>query len=142
MGTCNKKVHVPIFFTLHVHQFEPVRLLVCISTKSVGTIPHRDIVQRQMVIGGGVFHNAILLPMDGDRLLKQLGPGLLSGALTPGENAPRDMTDSPFPPLKKRGELGYQSLHSRPLFSFFMAQSTQRNLLVCQKLNENPCSPL
>ena len=47
-----------------------------------------------MVLGGGVFHDAILLSMDCDRLLENLGPGLLSGAFTPGEH-PASITVAP-----------------------------------------------
>ena len=116
--------------------------------------------QRGQLASGAqkVFHQIVqilglLLKRAESFTMRYCCPWMVSGSLNSWEqvfsvarsrqgNTPRDMTDSPFPPLKKRGELGCQSLHSRPLFSFFRAQSTQRNLLVCQKLNENPCSPL
>ncbi len=70
-----------------------------------------------MVIGGGVFHNAILLPMDGDRLLKLLGPGLLSGALTPGER-PSRYDRQPIPRFEKKGGVGISVITLAAAFFF------------------------
>ena len=53
-----------------------------------GPLSNRDIIQIHMVLGGGVIHDAILLTIDGDRFLKKTRPGLLSGALTPGQCPP------------------------------------------------------
>ena len=53
-----------------------------------------NIAQIQPVIGVGVFLDAKLLLMDGDRLLKYLEPGLISSALTIGEH-PASIREAP-----------------------------------------------